>query len=236
MTSQSLILDANDIRSVVNRVGRDAIMDELIVRLTDAIRFYDPDVAQVPPRSGVHYTVPEWGLLEWMPAHFGVEGTTVKIVGYHPANPERRGLPTVISTICVFDTSSGHLVGLIDGTFITALRTGAATAVASRQLALPQSSTLGVIGCGAQAVTQIHALSRLFPIEKIVAYDIKDDVARTLRDRVRFLGISIDVVRRESLADLIAASDILCTCTSAAPGEGPVFPDFPASPICTSTP
>ncbi len=230
MNAQSLLLDASDVRSVVTSVGRDALMDELIMRLTDAIRLYDPEVAQVPPRSGVHYRVPDWGLLEWMPAHLGQEGTTVKLVAYHPANPERHGLPTVISTICVFDTRSGHLMGLVDGTFLTALRTGAASAVASRQLALPQSRTLGVIGCGAQAVTQIHALSRVFPIEKVVAYDIRDDVARTLRDRVGFLDVSFDVVWRESLADLVAASDILCTCTSAAPGEGPVFPDVPHAP------
>ena len=228
MSAQSLLLDASDVRSVVTSVGRDALMDALIVRLTEAIRAYDPDVSQMPPRSGVHYQVPEWGLLEWMPAHFGAQGTMVKLVGYHPANPERRGLPTVISTVCVFDTSSGHLMGLVDGTFLTAIRTGAASAVASRQLALPHSSTLGIIGCGAQAVTQVHALSRSFPIERIVAYDIRDDVARTLRDRVAFLRSRRSTSSHGSRSQICSrAADILCTCTSAAPGEGPVFPDVP---------
>jgi len=225
MNAQSLLLDAADVRTIVERVGRDALMDSLIARLTEAIARHDPSVAQVPPRKGLHYRTPEWGLIEWMPAHFGSEGTTVKLVGYHPANPERRGLPTVISTISLFDASSGHLVGLMDGTFITALRTGAASAVASRVLAEPYSRTLGVIGCGAQAVTQVHALSRLFPLGRIIVHDVRDDVARTFRDRIGFLDVRVERVGRESLRELLAESDILCSCTSAAPGEGPVFPD-----------
>jgi L-lysine cyclodeaminase len=230
MNATSLLVDAADVRSIVQRIGRDALMDSLIGRLTEAIVRYDPTIAQVPPRGGLHYRTPEWGLLEWMPAHVGGEGTTVKLVGYHPANPERRGIPTIISTISLFDGSSGHLIGLIDGTLVTALRTGAASAIASRVLAEPRSRTLGVIGCGAQAVTQIHALSRLFSFDRIIAYDIRDDVARTLRDRVGFLDVRVERVRREQLAELLAESDILCTCTSAAPGEGPVFLDFANKP------
>lgn len=230
MNATSLLVDAADVRSIVERIGRDALMDSLIARLTEAIVRYDPTVAQVPPRRGLHYRTPEWGLLEWMPAHFGSEGTMVKLVGYHPTNPERRGLPTVISTISLFDASSGHLIGLLDGTFITALRTGAASAVASRVLAEPGSRTLGVIGCGAQSVTQVHGLSRLFPFDRIIAYDIRDDVARTFRERIGFLDVRVERVRRESLMELLAESDILCTCTSAAPGEGPVFPDFANKP------
>jgi ornithine cyclodeaminase/alanine dehydrogenase-like protein (mu-crystallin family) len=169
-------------------------------------------------------------LLEWMPAHFGAEGTTVKVVAYHPSNPARRGIPSVISTICRFETGSGHLVGLVDGTFLTAVRTGAASAVASRILAMERSRTLGVIGCGAQAVTQAHALSRAFPLERILAHDIDDGAARSLPHRVRFLDVPVEIVPRASLPSLLEASDILCTCTSAAPGTGPVFADFSNRP------
>ncbi len=226
----TLLLDANDVRTIVHRIGRDALMDRLIGRLREAIAAYDPAVAQVPARSGVHYERPEWGLLEWMPAHFGDAGTTVKLVGYHPRNPERRGLPTVISTVCLFSAESGSLSGLVDGTLLTTLRTGAASAVASGILALPGSSTLGVIGCGAQAVTQVHALTRLFPISRVVAYDTDPAASRTLADRLGFLDVAIEPVGREHLRDLVADADILCTCTSTAPGEGPVFDDGPYKP------
>ena len=230
MNNDTLFLDASDVRSLALRVGVDAFMDDLIARLTDAIRRVDPAVTQVPPRSGVYYEQPEWGLLECMPAHVGEEGTTVKLVGYHPGNPERRGLPSVISTLSVFDTRSGHLRGLVDGTFLTALRTGAASAVASRVLAMPDSRTVGVIGCGAQAVTQIHALSRVFPIRTIIAHDIRQEAARTLAARITFLDVPVSVVGRESLMDLLTASDILCTCTSSAPGQGSLFEDFANQP------
>jgi ornithine cyclodeaminase/alanine dehydrogenase-like protein (mu-crystallin family) len=230
MSAPSLLLDAPAVRTIVKRIGHDALMDRFITRLRRAIAEYDPTIAQVPARSGVHYQRPEWGLLEWMPAYFGTEGTTVKLVGYHPSNPERRGLPTVISTVCVFSTESGHLSGLVDGTLLTTLRTGAASTVASEILAIPESAVLGVIGCGAQAVTQVHGLSRQFPLQRVLAYDIDPAVSRTFRDRLRFLDVPIEAVPRERLAELVASADILSTCTSAAPGEGPVFADGPHKP------
>jgi ornithine cyclodeaminase/alanine dehydrogenase-like protein (mu-crystallin family) len=230
MNAETLLLDAADVRKVVTQVGRDALMDALIARITGAVEAYDPDVARVPPRDGVQYDAPDWGLLEWMPAHFGAEGTMVKLVGYHPSNPEQRGVPTVISTICFFDARSGHLRALLDGTFLTALRTGAASAIASRVLAKQDSRTLGVIGCGAQAVTQIHALSRLYAFDEIIAYDRKHDVALTLAARIGFLAVPVTIVGRESLPRLVGSSDILCTCTSTPPGEGPVFEDVPHQP------
>lgn len=230
MNTHSVLLDASDVRAVVLRVGLDALMDDLIARLRTAIERYDAAVTQVPPRGGVYYEQPEWGLLECMPAHVGTEGTTVKLVGYHPGNPERRGLPSVVSTLCVFDTSSGHLVGVLDGTLLTAMRTGAASAVASQALASPESRTLGIIGCGAQAVTQIHALSRMFTLTSIVAHDVREEAARTLAARVPFVDASVRVVGRDALDELLTSADILCTCTSAAPREGPLFEDFENRP------
>jgi len=202
-------------------------MDTAIVRLTDAIRAFDPAIASVPMRAGVQYATPAFGLLEWMPAYLGSTDTLVKVVGYHPTNPDARGLPTVISSMCLFDTQSGHLTAMVDGTFLTAIRTGAASAVASRVLASPDSRTLGVIGCGAQAVTQIHALARLFPLERVMACDINPAVAHSLGDRMRFVDVPVQVIPRDRVADLVEASDILCTCTSTAPGDGPVFADGP---------
>lgn len=223
---KTLILDSSDIRSVVEKVGIDRLMDDLIGRLIESIEEYDPAVAQVPPRGGVHYLEPEWGLIEAMPAHFGLSGTTVKLVGYHPANPIKHDFPSVVASLCVFDSTRGHLVGFLDGTFLTALRTGAASAVSSKYLANPDSRTVGIIGCGAQAVTQLHALSRCFDLKRVIAYDLDPEVAATLSDRVSFLDLEIEVVDSGALPRLLEESDILCTCTSSAPGDGPIFQDF----------
>jgi ornithine cyclodeaminase/alanine dehydrogenase-like protein (mu-crystallin family) len=227
---QSIILSIDDIRSIVRKVGLDTMMDEMIRRLTRAFIEYDPQRTVVPPRSGFSYQDPQPGLVEWMPVMNTCERVTLKVVGYHPGNPDLHQLPTILSTISAYDTSSGHLIGMADCTFLTALRTGAASAVASKALAAENSRILGVIGCGAQAVTQIHAISRQFPLEQIVAYDINPMASSSLRERIRSLGIPVKTVEHDDLAGLVCAADILCTCTSVAPGKGPVFADTDVKP------
>jgi ornithine cyclodeaminase/alanine dehydrogenase-like protein (mu-crystallin family) len=227
---KTLILEASDIASLVGKVGVHRLMDDVIEGVVAAIKAYDPSVAQVPPRGGVHYLKPEWGLIEAMPAHFGESGTTVKLVGYHPANPVSYKVPSVVASLTVFDAATGHLVGFLDGTFLTALRTGAASAVASKFLASPDSRTVGIVGCGAQAVTQLHALSRCFEIDRVIAYDRDPDVSASLRERIRFLDLEIEVVNFDGVSGLLERSDILCTCTSSAPGDGPIFEDFANRP------
>ena len=219
------ILGSSDIAEIIRKVGLDALMDEQISRFEAACRGFDSESYHVPVRSGFHYSHPITGLIEWMPAMQSGRNATIKMVSYHPSNPVTEGLPTILSSILVFDTRNGHLSGIVDGTFLTALRTGAASAVASRILAKPDSSVLGLIGCGAQAVTQLHALARVFPIKKVLLHDIDADTVASFRQRIACLGldhIELSVAAPNELARL---SDIICTCTSVEIAEGPVFVD-----------
>lgn len=161
------------------------------------------------------------GLVEWMPAMRRGRTVTVKLVSYHPDNPQHALLPTILSTLCTFDARTGHLESVMDGTFATAVRTGAASAMASRILARPDSSVLGLIGAGAQAVTQLHALSRLFPLETVYVYDTDPAVARTFASRVPVRKVEVVV---SDVATIERRSDIICTATSVAPAAGPVLP------------
>lgn len=222
---ETVILSRRDLRQLVHQVGIDRLMDDMIERLQHAFATYDPVRTPIPPRSGFTYQTPQVGLLEWMPAMEMGKKITIKVVGYHPHNPERMSLPTILSTISLYDTANGHLVGLADATFLTALRTGAASAIASRVLARPQSRTLGLIGCGAGAVTQLHALSRLFPLEKVLVYDLDGDACRSFADRTRFVRLPIEAVEGNDLGRLVGDVDILCTSTTVAIGGGPVFAD-----------
>jgi ornithine cyclodeaminase len=227
---KTTILAAPDIRAIVEHVGLDAIMDENIRRIHVAIREYDPSLVQVSIRDGFHYTYPHVGLLEMMPVRVPGEEATIKIVGYHPANPELRDLPTILATVAVFEAESGHLTGLVDGTFLTAVRTAAASAIASKHLALPASRTLGLIGCGGQSVAQLHAISRVFDLERVLAYDLVPARAESLAERVsRFRPSNLEIESRP-LDDVVAQSDIICTQTSVGVGEGPVFEDGPTRP------
>jgi ornithine cyclodeaminase/alanine dehydrogenase-like protein (mu-crystallin family) len=133
---ETVILTVDDIRVIVQQVGLNGLMDEMIRRLEDAFACYDPQQTVIPARDGFSYTEPEMGLVEWMPVKGAGHQVTIKVVGYHPGNPSARSLPTILSTVSAYDTRTGHLFGLADGVFLTALRTGAASAVAARALAV----------------------------------------------------------------------------------------------------
>lgn len=224
------IVGREHIAQIVDAVGLDTLMDQMIERLTEAVRAFDGSRTLVRTRDGFHYTEPDIGLLEWMPVMHTAETTTIKVVGYHPSNPVARNLPTILSTISAYDTETGHLAGLADGTFLTALRTGAASAVASKILARADSKVLGLAGCGAQAVTQLHAMLRTFDIEHVLIADADDRNMESFEARVAGLlpaGIEID---QAAIDVLVRSSDIVCTTTSVGIGEGPLFADMETKP------
>jgi len=224
------LLSRSDVVEIVQKVGRDALMDAMIAALTDAFVRYDPRAVEVRRRDGFNYDrapgtpiSPEvaGGLLEWMPVLEIGGASTIKMVAYNPKNPARHGIPTIMATILQHDIQTGHLMAITDGVFLTALRTGAASAIATRILAHPDASVVGIIGCGAQAVTQLHALSRVMRIEKVLAYDLDPAALASFPGRVAFIGV--DVVPTD-VASLEGNVDVLVTATSVAVGQGPVFP------------
>ncbi len=220
---KTLLLSSRDLEEIVRRVGRDRMIDELVVRLTDAFAKFDRRRSQIPVRSGFHYRQPAPGLIEWMPLMDLGSHVLLKVVGYHPENPEKRNLPTILSTLAAYDTDSGHLRAIVDGTLLTSMRTGAASAVASRLLASPQSRTLGVIGCGTQAVTQVHAICRSFEIEEILTHDVDPVVEASLASRVALMVPNDVEFHSLPPSELVPRSDILCVATSVGVDQGPVF-------------
>lgn len=227
---RTTIIGRDDIAVIVEAVGLDGLMDQMIERLTEAIVSFDETRTHVRARDGFHYAEPEVGLLEWMPVMQTAQSTTIKIVGYHPTNPTLRRLPTILSTVSVYDTDSGHLTGLADGTFLTALRTGAASAVASRVLARPASRVLGLVGCGAQSITQMHALVRVFPIEEVLISDVDPHNVDTFALRAAEVLPPHVEVKPVPMELIIQTADIVCTSTSVGIGEGPLFDDLPTKP------
>lgn len=227
-TSLTRIVGVNDLATIVRAIGLTPLLDELIARLRQALADYDPESVQTHDRTGFSYLDPDPGLIEWMPA-MDRSGRTasVKTVAYHPNNPRNQGLPTVLATTSLYDTVDGRLVSLSEATLLTALRTGAASAIATDVLAIPGASDLGLIGCGAQAVSQVHAISRVRPITKVVGYDRDPSVAATFVARMSKLGLAIDIelVGEGGLGQLVAECDVLCTCTTVEPGAGPVLPE-----------
>ncbi|MEM9921365.1 MAG: ornithine cyclodeaminase family protein, partial [Bacteroidota bacterium] len=219
----------SDVQKIIHHHGLDEVMDALINRLERAMKIFDDQLIDIPARSGFHYEEPKPGLVEWMPLYTRGGQIVIKLVGYHPTNPEGYGLPTILSTISSYDSKSGHLMGLMDGVLSTAIRTGAASAVASRFLAHPESSTLGLIGCGAQAVTQLHALSRVFNLKRILLYDVLPEVVSSFEDRCSALKLDVEYVS-SNIREIIETSDIVCTATSIDVGAGPLFEGLETRP------
>lgn len=231
-TKKTLVVSSLDIQEILRHFGIDWIMMTLVERLGLAIKNYNPTKLSIPVRSGFHYEKPEPGLIEWMPLYNQDDQggkILIKVVGYHPSNPGKFNLPTIVSTISEYDTRSGHLCALIDGVLATAIRTGAASAVASKLMANPTSSVLGLIGCGTQSVTQLHSISLCFKIERVLFYDIDPNASSSFEKRCSALNLDIDFVNT-SIEEIVKSSDILCTATSIDIGAGPLFSNIKTKP------
>ncbi len=220
--NKTLVLSAQDVQQVVLQKELNKVMDTLIERLEKALQSYHPDEVKTPMRSGFNYENPVTGLIEWMPLYHKGNDVVMKVVGYHPDNPSKRNLPTIISSISIYCTKTGHLKGIIDGVLPTALRTGASSAVISKILAKKDAKIFGLIGCGAQAVTQLHALSRVFDFEKILIYDSDESTINSFQKRITALNLNVSI-QASDVTKIVEQSDILCTATSIDVGAGPLF-------------
>jgi len=226
---ESIIIDSFAVNQIIKKVGLNKVMDDLITALEKAVQTYSNDETEVPIRSGFNYKKPFLGLVEWMPIMKKGEEVVIKIVGYHPENPDIFKIPTILSTISSYDAHTGHLNYLVDGVLLTALRTGASSAVASKMMANKNSKVLGIIGCGAQSVTQIHAISRLFAINEILIYDTDKPSMENLKDRIGPINLGFSP-KVSSFSEILEKSDIICTATSIAPEKGPLFNKFKSKP------
>jgi alanine dehydrogenase len=131
-----------------------------------------------------------------------------------PHNLRDFGLPTIQGVIVLSDAHNGYPLAIIDSTEITILRTAAATAVAARRLARPDSTTVTICGCGSQAQAQLQALAEVCPIRKVFAFDIDPARARSFGAQASSCdGVMVEPA--EQLAQATLQSDIIVACTPA---------------------
>ena len=142
-----------------------------------------------------------------------------KLNANFPDNPARRGLPTIQGVVVLSDGEDGRPLALLDSMEITALRTGAATAVAARHLARPDARVATVVGCGRQGRIQIAAVARARTLTRIHVVDADPAVAaRFAREMSAELGVEVHAAGR--VADVAPDSDIVVTCT---PSHAPLL-------------
>jgi ornithine cyclodeaminase/alanine dehydrogenase len=128
-----------------------------------------------------------------------------------PNNKGRFGLPAIQGLLILCDAESGFPVAVMDSIEITILRTGAATAVAAKYLARPDSKVATICGCGNQGRVQLKALAAVLPIERVHAFDLNPQASAGLVKLATQLGMSAQAV--ENLPAALKQSDVCVTCT-----------------------
>jgi ornithine cyclodeaminase/alanine dehydrogenase len=178
-------------------------MKEIIDALEIAFREHGNGRTEMPPKPGVH-TQPD-AFIHAMPAYIpALYSVGMKWVSGYPEN-HRRGLPYITGLMILNDVETGIPLAVMDCTWITAMRTGAATALAAKYLARPESESVGILGCGVQGRTNLEALKVLFPIKRVVAYDTLPDAAHKYANTVRarwHLEVTIAKQPREAVEGL----------------------------------
>jgi alanine dehydrogenase len=130
-----------------------------------------------------------------------------------PHNGRRAGLPTIQGAVLLMDARTGTPLALLDSIEITIKRTGAATALAARYLARPESTTATICGCGAQGRIQLQALLHVLPIRRVFAWDADAQAAAVYAEQMSDKH-GIEVVAVGDLASATLVSDVIATCTT----------------------
>lgn len=203
MTHQLLYLSQADV------VAAGLSMAEIIDLLETAFHEKGHGRIEMPPKPGIHPGHAD-NFIHAMPAYIpALHAAGVKWVSGYPEN-YRRGLPYITGLLILNEPDTGLPIAVMDCTWITAMRTAAATAVAARRLARPESAVLGMLGCGVQGRTHVEALNVHFPLAQVRAYDTRPEVARSFAaDMAAQFGLDVQVVDAPQTA--VSGCDLVVT-------------------------
>lgn len=201
-----LILSESDLRAVLQmRDVIDAIEQGFLALARGDAEASERLRLDVPAHNGVLLEMPAYADLD----DGGALGT--KIVSVFEQNA-RRGLEIVQAVYLLLDSETGVPFSLMDGRFITALRTAATSAVASKYMSAPGSKRLAVFGAGVQAEFHVEAMDEVADVERVMIVSRSENKARALADRIRSVhNLLCELVSAEQAA---AKANLICTCTS----------------------
>ncbi|WP_445474724.1 alanine dehydrogenase [Methanococcoides methylutens] len=198
-----LWLEQKDVRSLLN-------ISDAMDAVEKAFEQHGRKKIQMPPKSYLYFEGHN-GDLRTMPAYLEEQDVAgVKIVNVHPDN-RQKGLPTVMALFVLNSTVTGAPLAVMDGTYLTDIRTGAAGGIAAKHLARPESRIMGIVGSGNQARTQLLAITNVFDLEEVKVYS--EHMARAEQFKLEMedkAGCTITVC--SSIED-VCDCDILVTVT-----------------------
>lgn len=161
-----------------------------------------------PPRTVMWVEGNWWGVMQsYVPGY----GVGVKVVNVIPANLER-GLPTIQAVVNLFDPATGSPLAVMDGGVLTALRTGAASAVSAKYMAPRERGPVAVVGTGYQARYQLRFVSYVYRTDEVRVYDIREAAAESFKEYAESLGFR--VVKCRSAAEAIEGARVVIEATT----------------------
>ena len=215
---KTLLLSTSDLRKLLD-------MNDVLTAVENAFRLKGLDRVQMPPKVYLFFEKFN-GDIRTMPSYIEDIGVSaVKIVNVHSDNPKKFHMRTVMATIVLIDPANGSPLSIMDGSFITDIRTGAASGVATKYLARKDSRNLGIIGAGSQSRTQLLAiLNTLIKLDEVRIYDIVQEKAEAFAEEAakaysKRIG---KVTAVDDPKDAVEGMDIIVTCT---PSRKPIVKD-----------
>lgn len=200
----TLILNRNDVISVLNMSDCIKVVEQAFAELANG-------TAVLPLRTNIK---PPDGLSLYMPAYIKEMGALAcKVVTVYKNNPSKYNLPTIFGKVLLQNAETGDVICIMDGGYLTAVRTGAASGVATKWLARNEKKqTAGIFGAGVQAKMQLWAVCCERDITKAVVYDIQDEaIEKYIKEMTPKLHI--EIVKAKSIQEVLD-NDIICTATS----------------------
>ena len=202
---ETLILKEEDVKQLLN-------MNEVLNVVEQVFKEKALGRVQMPPKMYVYFESFN-GDLRVMPSYvetFGI--SAVKVVNVHPDN-RRYNLPTVMATIILVDPKTGAPLAIMGGTWITAMRTGAASGVATKHLSRKGSNKLALIGAGVQAVTQMMAMALVMKLKEVRVYDISDEAKINFVKKLSSEYPDVKIYATRSVQEAVEGVDVVATIT-----------------------
>lgn len=200
----TLILNRDDVISVLE-------MKDCINAVEKAFSELANGTAVLPLRLNI---TPPGGLCLYMPAYLKESGALAcKAVSVYKDNPGKFNIPTTIGKVLLQNPETGEVICIMDGGYLTAVRTGAASGAATKYLAREgKGQTAGIFGAGVQAKMQLWAVAEARNLKKAVVYDVSSDASdKFIAEMTPKLNLEIS---KASSVDEVLNSDIICTATS----------------------
>ena len=200
-----LLLTGNEVMKVLDMSDCMEVVEKAFAELASG-------TAVMPLRISIY---PLDGLALYMPAYLKEMGALAcKVVISYKNNPVKHNLPTIMGKLLLQDPETGDVICIMDGAYLTAVRTGAASGVATRYLARHnKGQKAGIFGAGVQAKTQLWAMAVARDLAKAYVYDIADE-AVTKFVKEMSIKLNLEVVKADSPAHILEEADIICTATS----------------------